>query len=163
MLSEFIGSRAPHCLRGVGGHLCFYTDLESHVGSISIQFWAKYLLTIYHMYLIYRCVWGEGSWGDLWWWCWVFKDLKLVTSKGVYSLVGHQTQDRIISIYNVKWEESNTPTAMRTAHWLQSQTGLGWTPWPVLSGRGTWSFPSVFKEGCWRALSLRQAWSVSQS
>lgn len=43
----------------------------------------------------------DGSGGYL-------KDLKHVIPGGVYSLRRHQTQNRIISIYHVKWEESNS-------------------------------------------------------
>lgn len=47
------------------------------------------------------CVSMCGWWGELWWWqWWMLKDLKYVTSEGVYCPVGHQTQNRIFSIYS---------------------------------------------------------------
>lgn len=70
----------------------------------------------------------------------MLEDLKYVTSERVYSLMGHQTQNSIISIYNVKWEESNSSMVTGTEHGLQSQAGLRWTLCPALAGRGTWSF-----------------------
>lgn len=45
--------------------------------------------------------WGGGSGRYL-------NDLKRVIPEGVYSLRRHQTQNRIISIYYVQWEESNS-------------------------------------------------------